>query len=265
MPPTGPRDMEHRPDHHAGSYPSNQCRDGRSRPEPTSAIIQRAEGARRQVELPLGAASDVLSAQIANAPCERQPTTYERRVPSVIGTHTPSGLHSSGLPNAVLDSSLSTNSFSSHPHERQSVLQLPPLLVHGTPEGDRALVQQFHRIPPLRHLGAFPPREQPCPPPSHQQAAPARPPGSLPMPYVRSEIAILNAEQYDAGIDFSDDRTTAKVSARPPVGGGPVTRKRTRAEATDGADKDGDRKRARGRPRLDTNGESAADVSGSKL
>ncbi len=79
---------------------------------------------------------------------------------------------------------------------------------------------------------------------------------------MKSEIAALNAEQYGAEAGFlSGSRPTRKAPARPAADAGPPSRKRAKVDAGSSPEKDDEPKRARGRPRLDTKDETAAEVS----
>jgi len=85
------------------------------------------------------------------------------------------------------------------------------------------------------------------------------------MRYPKGDLAILSAEVYDDGPAFGASAriaTTRKAHASPsPRNTGEGPRKRARTQAVDPPESD-DKKRARGRPRLDTQDETAADVSG---
>ena len=82
------------------------------------------------------------------------------------------------------------------------------------------------------------------------------------MRYPAGDLAILSAEVYDGGPAMSVAprrmAPTRKPSARGPDDN---PRKRPRTQAADAPEPD-ERKRTRGRPRLDTQDETAADVSG---
>lgn len=80
------------------------------------------------------------------------------------------------------------------------------------------------------------------------------------MPYMATDLAILNAEQYDVGVRFPNIRLTKKSRPAMGVGNGAGPRKRTKTQPSDGRDEE-EKKRSRGRPRLDTTDETAADVS----
>lgn len=83
------------------------------------------------------------------------------------------------------------------------------------------------------------------------------------MRYPQGDLAILSAETYTSGIPFPTPRSpVAKRSKAPsrPAEDGP--RKRARVQPSgDGTGQEEDKKRTRGRPRLDVKDETAADVS----
>lgn len=85
------------------------------------------------------------------------------------------------------------------------------------------------------------------------------------MRYSKGDLPILNAEVYDDGPAFGSTKRLAATrkkqassSSRDPEDG---PRKRARAQAADTSEHEDEAKRARGRPRLDTKDETAADVS----
>ncbi len=88
------------------------------------------------------------------------------------------------------------------------------------------------------------------------------------MRYMRSDLAILNAEQYDDGGRFPRSGLTRRPQPVPSVDDGSGPRKRLKTQRSENAEKedeDESKKRARGRPRLDTKDETAADVSGRRI
>lgn len=78
-----------------------------------------------------------------------------------------------------------------------------------------------------------------------------------------SDLSILDAEEYDVGIHFPSSK--AKSILRSRYEDGPRKRAKTSSitvtEIVDDQDAEDETKRARGRPRLDTKDETAADVS----
>jgi hypothetical protein len=90
------------------------------------------------------------------------------------------------------------------------------------------------------------------------------------MAYPPGDLAILSAEVYDDSPAFAS-AGRPPVTRKPPSAPGPSQRgaaegprKRTRtqtAEDAEAAEGEDDKKRSRGRPRLDTKDETAADVS----
>lgn len=85
------------------------------------------------------------------------------------------------------------------------------------------------------------------------------------MRYSEGDLPILSAELYDDGPAYNPPKrlaTTRKKQASSALRGaedGP--RKRARAQVADASEHEDEAKRARGRPRLDTKDETAADVS----
>jgi hypothetical protein len=80
---------------------------------------------------------------------------------------------------------------------------------------------------------------------------------------MHSELSILSAEQFDDGVRFRPTRAAAdpRKTSRDTEDGTPA-RKRSKTQVSDGAEPDDEeKKRSRGRPRLDTKDETAADVS----
>jgi hypothetical protein len=83
-----------------------------------------------------------------------------------------------------------------------------------------------------------------------------------PMRYPPGDLAILSAEKYDDGIQLSS-RNARKPAAGAMTGEaqeGPV-RKRRKASSPHGAPEEEEKKRSRGRPRLEPKDETAQDVS----
>jgi len=83
------------------------------------------------------------------------------------------------------------------------------------------------------------------------------------MRYPQGDLAILSAETYTSGIPFPGPRSpVARKSKAPsrPAEDGPRKRARVQPSA-DGIAQEEEKKRARGRPRLDVKDETAADVS----
>jgi len=96
-------------------------------------------------------------------------------------------------------------------------------------------------------------------------------PGQLvAMRYSQGDLAILSAETYDPGLSIRRTTQQPTVPKRSQASGSSSaarrseagSRKRTKVEASEGeAKEDDEKKRARGRPRLDIKDETAADVS----
>lgn len=84
------------------------------------------------------------------------------------------------------------------------------------------------------------------------------------MRYPQGDLPILSVETYNDSIPSTSRRAaTARtspstVSSRSSDGG---PRKRARTQAVDAGEAEDEKRRARGRPRLDTKDETAADVS----
>ena len=80
------------------------------------------------------------------------------------------------------------------------------------------------------------------------------------MRLMQSDLAILNAEQYDVGVHFPGTRPR-KAQASTHTEAGPRKKMKTSvtvAETTEHEEEE--KKRSRGRPRLDTKDETAAEV-----
>ena len=83
------------------------------------------------------------------------------------------------------------------------------------------------------------------------------------MRYPDGDLAILSAESYDDGslIPFPDRPAPKTKKKTPPTtAGNDGPRKRTKRQSSDPDENEGDKKRSRGRPRLDMKDETAADV-----
>ena len=83
------------------------------------------------------------------------------------------------------------------------------------------------------------------------------------MPFMTSDLAILNAEQYNDGVPFASPRAAKKAplpAASVDDGSGPRKRAKTKATVSAGEGEEEEKKKARGRPRLDTKDETAAEV-----
>jgi len=73
---------------------------------------------------------------------------------------------------------------------------------------------------------------------------------------MKSDLAILNAEQFDDGVRVSSGKAARSAD------NGLNPRKRAKTQPSSGTEKEEEeKKRTRGRPRLDTRDETAADVS----
>ena len=80
------------------------------------------------------------------------------------------------------------------------------------------------------------------------------------MRLMQSELAILNAEQYDVGVHFPTARSRrTQVSAHTEAG--PRKKVKTSVTVSETTEhEEEEKKRSRGRPRLDTKDETAAEV-----
>lgn len=83
------------------------------------------------------------------------------------------------------------------------------------------------------------------------------------MRVMQSDLAILNAAQYEDGDTFK-----RALKESPPSRGGPGTKKRPRTVFGDEpalGDAEEEKKRSRGRPRLDPTDQTAQDVSRTRI
>jgi hypothetical protein len=85
------------------------------------------------------------------------------------------------------------------------------------------------------------------------------------MRYSEGDLPILSAELYDDGPAYGSPKrlaaTRKKQASSATRGAEDGPRKRARAQVADASEHEDEAKRARGRPRLDTKDETAADVS----
>ena len=86
------------------------------------------------------------------------------------------------------------------------------------------------------------------------------------MRYPQGDLAILSAELYDDSPPLGPAKRGAAARKKQSLassshGSEEGPRKRARAQAVEASEHDDEAKRARGRPRLDTKDETAADVS----
>lgn len=81
------------------------------------------------------------------------------------------------------------------------------------------------------------------------------------MRYPEGELPILSAEIYDAGLPSRRRAVTRKAQTHASGDAEDVPRKRARTQTTEASEPEDEKKRSRGRPRLDTKDETAADVS----
>lgn len=82
------------------------------------------------------------------------------------------------------------------------------------------------------------------------------------MRFPQGDLAILSAEVYETGLSRSSTgRKAGTRKAKAPRDAENGSRKRARNQSTETSEPEDDKKRVRGRPRLDPKDETAADVS----